>query len=73
MVNDRDAEIEVLKAERDRLASENEDAKSALEKIVAMPLRRKAVYATKSLSDRLPDYFAPEVKEFLTKSAGEHR
>jgi len=73
MVQDRDTEIESLKAERDRLASENEEAKSVLEKIVAMPLRRKAVYTATNFAARLPDFLAPEVKDYLTKSAGDKR
>jgi hypothetical protein len=72
-VSDRDDEIVTLKAERDQLADENEEAKKLIEKVLAMPLRPKAVADVADLNKKLPDFLAPEVKEFLTKSAGDNR
>ena len=69
-VNDRDAEIETLKAERDSLATENEVAKQVIEKMMALPLRAKTAGYVEDLSKRLPKFLAPEVKDFLTKDAG---
>lgn len=60
-----------LKAERDQLAAENEVAKQVIEKVMAMPLRPKTVGYVADLSKKLPDFLAPEVKSYLTKTAGE--
>ena len=72
LVNERDEEIESLKAENARLAAENEEAKTVIEKVMALPLRRKAIAPVHDLSARFPDYLAPEVREYLTKTAGEN-
>lgn len=72
-VSDRDDEIVTLKAERDQLADENEEAKKLIEKVLAMPLRPKAVANVADLNKKLPEFLAPEVREFLTKSAGDNR
>lgn len=71
MVIDRDEQIVVLKGERDQLASENVEAKALIERVMALPLRRKAVGDAADFSKRLPGFLAPEVKAFLTKTAGE--
>lgn len=60
-----------LTTERDRLAAENEVAKQVIEKVMAMPLRPKTVGYVADLSKKLPDFLAPEVKSYLTKTAGE--
>jgi hypothetical protein len=70
-VNDRDDEIETLKAENTRLTDEIEEAKKVIEKVLALPLTRKATGHVNEFSKRLPDFLAPEVKDYLTKSAGE--
>jgi uncharacterized protein YoxC len=60
-----------LTTERDQLAAENEVAKQVIEKVMAMPLRPKTVGYVADLSKKLPDFLAPEVRNYLTKTAGE--
>lgn len=67
-VTDRDDEITTLKAERDALATENGIAKQVIEKMLAQPLRAKTAGYVEDLSKRLPDFLAPEVRDFLTKN-----
>jgi phage head maturation protease len=61
------AELSEMRAERDRLASENEVAKQVIERVMAQPLRRKAVDHVAALDRRLPDFLDPEVKNYLTR------
>ena len=56
-----------LTAERDQLAAENDEAKQVIEKVMRMPLRPKTVGIIADFSKSLPDFLAPEVKDFLTK------
>lgn len=70
----RDEKIDVLSksltnisTDRDRLAAENEMAKQVIEKMLAMPLRPKTVGYVATLQKNLPDFFAPEVKDYLNK------
>lgn len=70
-VTERDEEIAALKAERDQLASEVGMANEAITKMLAMPLRRQAVGHVEQLDKALPSFLAPEVKDFLTKNAGD--
>lgn len=53
-------------AEVDRLAKENEEAARLIEKVMALPLRRKAVHEVQTFSAQLPDFLAPEVKRLLS-------
>lgn len=70
MVVDRDAQIETLTKERDLLKSESDAAKRVIEKMLAMPLRPKAVATVSDFSKSLPDFLAPEVRDYLSKSVG---
>lgn len=65
------AEITALTTERDALASENEDAKKVIEKMMTLPLRPKTVGYVEDLNDRYPDYLAPEVKKMLIRKSQE--
>lgn len=74
----RDEKIDTLSksltdvtADRDRLTTENEMAKQVIEKMLAMPLRPQTVGYVADLQKRLPDFLAPEVKDYLTKTAGD--
>ena len=69
----RDAELTELRVERDRLASENEDARAIIEKVMTMPLRPKTVAYVASLNDRYPDYLAPDVKALLIRKSQENQ
>lgn len=53
-------------AEIDRLTKENEEAARLIEKVMALPLRRKAVHEVQTFSAALPDFLAPEVKRLLS-------
>jgi len=66
-------ELSEVTMERDRLAAENKEAQAVIEKIMAMPLRPKTVGYVADFSERLPDFLAPEVKKFLTKTAGDSK
>ncbi len=70
-IDDRDTRIAELEAERDRLASENEVAKQVIEKMAAAPLRPKTAGVVVDFTKRLPDFLAPEVRDFLQKTAGD--
>lgn len=72
-VNDRDEQIVTLKAENDRLTSENEEARQAIGKMLAMPLRARTAAVVTDFTRRVPDFLAPEVKAFLTKTAGDNQ
>lgn len=65
MVTKQATEIRELQAERDALAAENELAKQTIEKMLALPLRPKAVAAAQTLSHRLPDFIDPAVRKML--------
>jgi hypothetical protein len=64
-------ELTAAQTERDRLAAENEAAKQVIEKVMSMPLRAKTVGYIEDFSKHLPDFLAPEVRSYLTKTAGE--
>lgn len=72
-VSDRDDQIAALKAENDRLTSENEDARQVIEKMMALPLRAKSAAVATDFTRRVPDFFAPEIRSFLTKTAGDSK
>lgn len=72
-INARDEEIVALKTERDRLASDNAELTQVVEKMLKLPLRSKTAGYVEDLSKRLPDFLAPEVKDFLTKNASGDR
>lgn len=67
------AELTTVREERDRLASENEDARAIIEKVMTMPLRPKTVGYVASLNDRYPDYLAPDVKALLIRKSQENQ
>ena len=50
----------------DRLTKENEEAARLIEKVMALPLRRKAVHEVQTFSAQMPDFLAPEVKRLLS-------
>ena len=66
-------ELAEVKAERDRLAAENKEASVAIEKIMAKPLRPVTVGFVRELDGRLPDFLAPEVKDYLKRTAGDSK
>lgn len=68
-VVDRDAEIETLKAENTRLTAENEAASQVIERLMAQPLRRKTIEP--AITKHLPSILAPEVRNLLTRTAGD--
>lgn len=72
-LGDKDAEFTTLRTERDALASENEDAKKVIEKMIALPLRAKTVGYVEGFTDRYPDYLAPEVKKMLIRKSQENQ
>ena len=55
----------------DRLTSENEEVGKAVEKIMRLPLRPQAVGHLASVQRSLPSSIAPEVKEYLNRTAGD--
>lgn len=69
----KESEMTTLREERDRLASENEDARAIIEKVMTMPLRPKTVAYVASLNDRYPDYLAPDVKALLIRKSQENQ
>jgi uncharacterized small protein (DUF1192 family) len=76
MVGERDEtiaalrdELATVKAERDRLDSENKEASVAIERVMSLPLRPRAQGHIVDLRKRLPDFLAPEVADFLNKTA----
>lgn len=71
IVSDKDAVIKSLTAEVERLTAENAEVQKTIERLMTLPLRPKAVAEVKTLSKRLPDFLAPEVANFLTKTAGD--
>ena len=78
LIAERDEVIATLRkdlsdkqTEIDRLASENEEVGKAVEKIMRLPLRPQAVGHLASVTRSLPSSIAPEVKEFLNRTAGD--
>jgi hypothetical protein len=78
MIEERDETIATLRkelgevtVERDRLASENKEAANVIERVMALPLRPKAQAHIADMTVKMPDFFAPEVKDFLNKTAGD--
>ena len=64
-------ELAEVKVERDRLASENKEAAQVIEKVMRLPLRPKTVGYVADLSKQLPQFLAPEVRAYLSNTAGE--
>jgi hypothetical protein len=60
------AELDAKSAEVDRLTAENEEAGRLIEKVMALPLRRKAVSEIQTFSNKAPDFLAPAVQRLLT-------
>lgn len=60
------AELDAKAAEIDRLAAENEEAGRLIEKVMALPLRRRAVSEIQTFSNKAPDFLAPAVQRLLT-------
>lgn len=58
-------EVATLKAENVRLTSENAEAGQVIERVMRLPLRRKAVEEVDVLDKRLPNWLSPEVKALL--------
>lgn len=74
MLGERDTKIASLSealttksAEADRLAEDNDEARRVIEKLLTMPLRRKAVSDIEGLDRKLPNFLAPEVKSILSR------
>lgn len=64
-------EIVTLKAENVRLTSENEAAGAVIERVMQMPLRRKAQDHIGGFVDRYPSNVSDGVKAYLEKTAGD--
>lgn len=72
LLDEKDARMALLtaaldekSAENDRLAAENEKAGQVIERLMAMPLRRRAVSEVQTLSRQAPDFLAPSVRRLL--------
>lgn len=72
LLDEKDARVAFLTAslaekdaEIDRLTAENEAAGRVIEKVMSMPLRRKAVSEVQTFSAQMPDFLAPAVRRLL--------
>ena len=72
LLDEKDAKVTLLtaaldekSAEIDRLAADNEEARKLIEKVMSMPLRRKAISAVETFSQQAPDFLAPVVRRLL--------
>ena len=75
LLDEKDAKVASLSAALDekaatidRLTAENEAAGQVIEKLMAMPLRRKAVGHVETFSKQAPDFLAPAVRRLLEHS-----
>jgi hypothetical protein len=58
-------EMDEKAAEIDRLTADNDEARVLIEKVMAMPLRRRAVSDIQTFSQQAPDFLAPAVRRLL--------
>lgn len=75
LLDEKDAKMALLTAaldekaaEIDRLTADNDEARRLIEKVMAMPLRRKAVGHVETFTTKAPDFLAPAVRRLLEHS-----